>query len=110
MKLPKEFEEYLEKYGHFDLEGLEIFGKLENGDIENLPSYEAATKLYKQDYPLLDDEIVIYFDDYLNCIVTLNEKNEVFRVEFEDRVKIADSFQEWFKQCLEDFGVSDARV
>ncbi len=109
MKLPKDFESYCKAYGNFNESGLEIFGTLKNQKTDKLPAFQAATKLYSQHYDLKENEIVIYYDDYLNSIVILNEKGEVFNVDFENRQKIATSFKEWFLTKCKEFEIKEIK-
>ncbi|GAA7358489.1 SMI1/KNR4 family protein [Helicobacter pylori] len=109
MKLPKDFEDYCEMYGNFNENGLEIFGTLKSQATDKLPAFQAATKLYSQHYDLEENEIVIYYDDYLNAVVVLNEEGEVFNVNLEDRQKIATSFKEWFLAKCEEFEIKEIK-
>ncbi|ACD48463.1 hypothetical protein HPCU_05175 [Helicobacter pylori Cuz20] len=109
MKLPKDFEDYCEAYGNFNENGLEIFGTLKSQATDKLPAFQAATKLYSQHYDLEENEIVIYYDDYLNAVVVLNEEGEVFNVDLEDRQKIATSFKEWFLTKCEEFEIKEIK-
>ena len=72
--ISEEYKSFIDKYGVISQDGIEIYGLIENMDESILPSVVAATKLYKNDYHLNDDELVICFDDYLNCPIFINKK------------------------------------
>jgi hypothetical protein len=99
----KEYNDFIEKHGIVSQNGIEIYGVLEHIDNELLPSVVAATKLYKDNYHLKDKEIVISFDDFLNCPVVLDENNVVYNVFLDKKEKIADSFNEWFLKIKEEY-------
>ena len=95
--ISEEYKRFIDKYGVISQDGVEIYGYKENIDENLLPSAVAATKLYKKDYHLNDDEIVISFDDFLNCPVVLDNKNSIYNVFLDKREKKFDSFNEWFE-------------
>lgn len=103
LNIPKEYKDFIEKYGIISQDGIEIYGILEHIDNELIPSVIAATKLYKDNYHLKDSEIVISFDDFLNCPVVLDENNVVYNVFLNKKEKIADSFNEWFLNIKEEY-------
>ena len=103
LNVPKEYKDFIEKYGIISQDGIEIYGILEHIDNELIPSVIAATKLYKDNYHLKDSEIVISFDDFLNCPVVLDENTVVYNVFLNKKEKIADSFNEWFLNIKEEY-------
>ena len=103
LSMPKEYKDFIEKYGFISKNGIEIYGLIENIDNNLLPSVIAATKLYKKDYKLKDDEIVISFDDFLNCPVVLDNDNFVYNVHLDKKEKIANSFNEWFLKIIDEY-------
>ena len=103
LNIPKEYKDFIGKYGIISQDVIEIYGILEHIDNELIPSVIAATKLYKDNYHLKDSEIVISFDDFLNCPVVLDENNVVYNVFLNKKEKIADSFNEWFLNIKEEY-------
>lgn len=101
--ISEEYKSFIDKYGVISQDGIEIYGLIENMDENILPSVVAATKLYKNDYNLNDDELVICFDDYLNCPIIINKKNQIYNVFFDKREKIADSFNKWFEDIKKEY-------
>ena len=87
LEVPKEYMDFIDKHGIISKNGIEIYGLIDNIDNNLLPSVIAATKLYKEDYKLKDDEIVITFDDFLNCPVVLDNDNVVYNVYLDKREK-----------------------
>ena len=103
LSMPKEYKDFIEKYGIISKNGIEIYGLIENIDNNLLPSVIAATNLYKKEYKLKNDEIVISFDDFLNCPIVLDNDNIVYNVHLDKREKIATSFNEWFLKILNEY-------
>jgi hypothetical protein len=103
LNAPKEYNDFIEKYGIISQSGIEVYGILEHINNELLPSVIAATKLYKDNYHLKDSELVISFDDFLNCPVVLDENNVVYNVFLNKKEKIANSFNEWFLNIKEEY-------
>ena len=103
LNVPKEYKDFIEKYGIISQDGIEIYGILEHIDNELIPSVIAATKLYKDNYHLKDSEIVISFDDFLNCPVVLDNDNFVYNVHLDKKEKIANSFNEWFLKIIDEY-------
>jgi len=95
--ISSEYEDFIDKYGIISQDGIEIYGYKENIDENILPSVTAATKLYKKDYNLNEDELVICFDEFLNCPIVLDNKNNIYNVFLDRREQIFNSFDEWFE-------------
>ncbi len=106
LEVPKEYMDFIDKHGIISKNGIEIYGLIDNIDNNLLPSVIAATKLYKEDYKLKDDEIVITFDDFLNCPVVLDNDNVVYNVYLDKREKIANSFNEWFLKIINEYEIN----
>jgi hypothetical protein len=98
VKLPQDYKNFINKIGIIsDVRG-EIYGYLENIDIEKIPCVIGATKLYKQNYlNLLPEDIIIAFDDFRNTPIVLNTKNEkIYVIEDERKKEEFSNFSEWF--------------
>lgn len=100
--LPQDYKDFIETFGVISDERGEIFGYIENIDIEKLPCVIGATKLYKKDYNnILDNEIVISFDDMKNMPIILNTENgNIYNINYQEKNKINSSFQEWLDSTL----------
>lgn len=97
INLPHEYKDFINKIGVISDGGLEIFGYINGIDESSIPCVIAATKLYKNDYPLItEDELVIQFDDYLNKPVLLNiNDGSIYSVDEKEKNKINSSFNVW---------------
>ena len=95
--LPQDYKNFINQIGIISDERGEIYGYLENIDIEKIPCVIGATKLYKQNYPyLLPEDIVIAFDDFRNSPIVLNTKNgKVYVIKNESKIEEASNFLEW---------------
>ena len=98
IKAPKEYLDFIEKYGIYSKDGIEIFGLKDGIDNSKIPSVIGATEIYKKHYKIDDNEFVIFFDDIENTPIVLTPNNEIYRVYFDKREKIANSFNEWFEE------------
>lgn len=95
IKLPEEYKHFIINKGLIS-DSFEVYGYIENIDINKIPCVIAATTLYKRDYKNIDDnELVIAFDDYENNPITLDEYNNVYTVSHFEKKLIAKSFNEW---------------
>lgn len=103
LNVPKEYKDFINKYGLISKNGVEIYGFMDSINNDSLPSVIAATNLYKKDYKLKEDEIVISFDDFLNCPVVLDRDNIVYNIYLDKKEKIASSFNEWFIQIINEY-------
>jgi len=73
VSLPNDYKEFIEQYGCMNKSRFEIYGLANNFvDIHKIPSVIGATILYKKDYPLPNNHIVISHTGYKNFIVVLN--------------------------------------
>ncbi len=104
VKLPLSYQSFINDIGLISDENGEIFGYIENIEIDKIPCVIGATKLYKEDYKTISDkEIVINFDDLKNNPITLNTDNEnIYSVEFDKKTKIDSSFKDWLEKKLEE--------
>jgi len=99
LNFPTEYQEFIEKYGVFSKNGVEIYGLKDGMSDDAIPSVIAATKLYSKNYDIKENEFVIAFDDYENCPIILTADNKIYKItDNNQREKIADSFNEWFNQ------------
>jgi hypothetical protein len=103
-KLPKEYKDFIDNYGFYRKDGIEIYGFDDSLDLENIPSVIGATKLYSKDYDIKDNELVIYFDDYINHPLLLNLDNgKIYSIDFEgNRKTLFDSFKEFKEQIFKE--------
>jgi len=103
LNFPKEYQEFIEKYGIFSKSGVEVYGLKEGMDNETIPSVIAATKLYAKNYDIKDNEWVIAFDDFENMPIILTSDNKIYKITDEnERIQIADSFSKWFREKLKE--------
>ena len=100
--LPSDYKDFINNIGLISDERGEVFGYIENIDIEKIPCVIGATKLYKEDYKNISDkEIVINFDDFKNAPVVLNTEDEhIYSVEFEKKSKIDSNFKDWLARII----------
>jgi len=102
VKLPLEYQIFINDLGLISDGSCEIFGYIEDIDIEKIPCVIGATKLYKKDYKnIFDQDIVISFDDLKNSPIILNTENGcVYLVSFDEKSQINLSFENWLNQTM----------
>lgn len=100
--LPQEYKIFVDNIGIISDEGDEVFGYIENIDIEKIPCVIGATKLYKKDYKNISSkEIVISFDEYKNLPIVLNtESGHVYNVDFDEKTQVNSSFKKWLNEKI----------
>jgi len=100
VNLPQDYKNFIDDVGIISDERGEIFGYIENIDIEKIPCVIGSTKLYKEDYKNISNkEIVINFDDFKNAPIILNtESGIVYDVDFNQKTQISSNFAEWLNQ------------
>jgi len=98
--LPQDYKNFIDDIGIISDERGEVFGYIENIDIEKIPCVIGATKLYKKDYKNISaKEIVISFDDFKNLPIVLNTKDgSVYNIDFDKKTHISSSFAEWLSK------------
>ena len=100
--LDNEYANFLDNYGDYQKDGVEIYGySSEYEVIDKIPCVIGATNLYKNDYKLSSNEIVIAHTNYEDRLIVLDNKSgKLFEVSFDkkDVIKIADSFNDWFSR------------
>lgn len=97
IKLPEEYKQFIINKGLIS-DSYEVYGYIENMDISKIPCVIGATKLYKENYKnIKDNEIVIAFDDYKNNPIIINEDNNIYNVDYNEKKLIAKSFNEWLE-------------
>lgn len=99
LDLPKDYKDFINTTGYLCFEniGIEVYGYKTNFDIKKIPCVIAATNLYKEEYRLLDSEIVISHTGFEELIVILDTVTEyVSEIGFSGvRTKVADNFSAW---------------
>jgi len=103
IKLPNEYKIFINETGLISDGSLEVYGYIDGIDENSIPCVIAATKLYKNDYPLItEDELVIQFDDYLNKPVLLNINDRaIYSVDETQKNKIDSNFNVWLSNIRE---------
>jgi len=98
IRLPKEYKDFINNIGLI-IDTYEVYGYIESIDINKIPCVIGATRLYKKDYSNInEDEVVIAFDNYLNQPIILNTKNNIYLVDFDKKILLSTSFNEWLKE------------
>ena len=103
VKVPRQYERFLSKYGIYRTFGIEVFGI--DDDLlsyEGIPCVIGATKIYRKEYNYPHRLLVIHYtglEDEFICLDTENEKIYAMSRVFGNR-KIADSFDEWFNRDI----------
>jgi hypothetical protein len=98
--LPIEYSEFLDNFGDYEVDGMEIYGYTEDYiDITQVPCVIGATRIYRDGYSLKSYEIVISYTGYEENIIILNTKTgEIFEVDLNGaKNKLSNSFHEWFQ-------------
>jgi len=98
--LPYDYKNFIDNIGIISDERGEVFGYIENIDIEKIPCVIGATKLYKKDYKNISaKEIVISFDDFKNLPILLNTKDgSIYNVDFDKKSHISSNFTAWLSE------------
>ncbi len=99
VQLPDDYALFLNQYGDFQYEGLEIYGYTEKyTDINIIPCVIGATKIYRKDYNLDSKFIVISYTGIEDILVILDTiSNVVYEVGANGVIKqINKSFSDWF--------------
>ena len=100
IKLPKQYAKFLEEFGDFEGDGFEIYGYSEEYlEPDKIPCVIGATKLYRDDYKLSADELVIAHSGYEDYVFTLDSvSGHVYEINMRgDKKKVADDFDTWLK-------------
>jgi len=110
VKVPTQYEAFLEKYGIYDPPGVEVYGISDSLlRYDGIPCVIGATKIYRRDDSLPHRFLVIHhtnIEDEIICLDTENEKIYSISRVFGNR-KIADSFDEWFERDIIEFYKDD---
>ena len=110
IKVPAQYEAFLKKYGIYDPPGVEVYGITENlVHYNGVPCVIGVTKSYRKMVHLPHRFLVIHHtgvEDEIICLDTENEKIYSISRVFGD-LKIADSFDEWFKRDIIEFYKED---
>ena len=106
--LPKAYKEFIDNIGIISDERGEVFGYIENIDINKIPCVIGATKLYKKEYQNVSaKDIVISFDDFKNVPIILDTvEGSVYSVDFNNKTQISSNFTEWLNKKIEDYEAS----
>jgi hypothetical protein len=98
--LPTDYIEFLNKYGIYEDDGIEIYGiDDEVKDINKIPCVIGATKTFRTESNLPHHYIAIQHTGYEDELICLDTKSgTIHSLSFEGEKKIADSFREWFSQ------------
>ena len=103
VKVPKQYERFLNKYGIYRTFGIDVFGI--DDDLlsyEGIPCVIGATKIYRKEYNYPHRLLVLQytgFEDEFVCLDTENEKIYIMS-RYTGNRKIADSFDEWFNRDI----------
>jgi hypothetical protein len=103
VKVPKQYERFLNQYGIYRTFGIEVFGI--DDDLlsyEGIPCVIGATKIYRKEYSYPHRLLVLHytgFEDEFICLDTENEKIYAMS-RYTGNRKIADSFDEWFNRDI----------
>jgi len=101
VSLPEDYARFLEEYGDFEKDGIEIYGYTEEYiDINKIPCVIGATNLYRELLNLSKNEIVLSYTGFEDYIIILDTKSgKIIETDSnrDDRV-IANSFEEWFNK------------
>ena len=97
--ISSEYKDFIIKYGLIS-DNFEVYGYIENIDIDKIPCVIGATYLYKETYKKISsNEIVIAFDDYLNSPIILNtDNNNIYCIKDNNKVLIETSFNLWLQK------------
>jgi hypothetical protein len=110
VKVPTQYEAFLEKYGIYDPPGVEVYGITDNLlHFDGIPCVIGATKNCRRLEGLSHRFLVIHhtgIEDEIICLDTENGKVYSFSQDFGNH-KIADSFDEWFERDIIEFYKED---
>jgi len=110
VKVPMQYEVFLDKYGIYDPPGVEVYGITDNLlHYNGVPCVIGVTKNYRRMVSLPHRFLVVHhtdIEDEIICLDTENEKIYSISQVFGDR-KIADSFDEWFERDIIEFYKGD---
>jgi hypothetical protein len=103
VKVPKQYERFLNRYGIYRAFGIEVFG-IDDSLLtcEGIPCVIGATKIYRKEYNYPHRFLVLHytgFEDEFICLDAENEKIYALSECFGNR-KIADSFDELFERDI----------
>jgi hypothetical protein len=103
IRVPQQYERFLNKYGIYEAPGIEVFGISDNLiNYDGIPCVIGATKLYRKEYGYPHRLLVLHytgFEDEFICLDTENEK--IYSMSrYTGNRKIADSFDEWFNRDI----------
>lgn len=103
IKVPKQYERFLDKYGIYRAFGIEVFGIDDTLlTYEGIPCVIGATRIYRKEYDYPHRFLVLHYtgiEDEFICLDTENEKIYSLSVCFGNH-KVADSFDEWFERDI----------
>ncbi len=103
VRVPKQYEVFLEKYGIYDPPGIEVYGISDSLlGYDGIPCVIGATEVYRRLDGLPHRFLVIHntgLEDETICLDTEDEKVYSFSRVFGTH-KIADSFDEWFERDI----------
>jgi len=106
VKIPAQYDAFLQKYGVFHAPGVEVFGMSDDlVDYDGIPCVIGATQIRRRRYGLPHRFLVLHysgFEDEFICLDTEDEKVYAFSRFFGDR-KIADSFDVWFERDILEY-------
>jgi len=103
LKVPAQYEAFLNKYGIYDPPGVEVYGIRDSLlHYDGIPCVIGITRIYRRDDALPHRFLVIHhtgIEDETICLDTEDEKIYSISHEFGNH-KIADSFDEWFARDI----------
>jgi len=106
VKVPAQYEAFLEKYGIYDVGPIEVCGIREDLlGYDGIPCVIGATQIYRRDEGLPHRFLVIHntgIEDEYVCLDTVNERVYAFSIDFGDR-EIANSFDDWFERDILEY-------
>jgi hypothetical protein len=112
VKIPPQYEAFLERYGIYDAPGVEVYGVTETLlHYNGIPCVIGATKIYRRDDSLPHRFLVIHhtgIEDEVICLDTENGRVYSFSRDFGNH-EIADSFNEWFERDIVEFYRNERR-
>jgi len=110
VKVPAQYEAFLERYGIYDPPGVEVYGISDTLlHYNGIPCVIGATKNQRKLTSLPHRFLVVHhtdIEDEVICLDTENEKIYAISHVFGNR-KIADSFDEWFQRDIIEFYKDD---
>lgn len=105
VKVPKQYEAFLNKYGIYEAAPLEVYGITESLlSYDGIPCVIGATRIYRK-YGVPHRFLVLHhtgIEDEIVCLDTVNEKVYSVSRLLGTRI-IADSFNEWFARDILQF-------